>query len=206
MQGLAPLVYDLEIVRAIPPRPPGKQIAGIEYCKGWDDHENMGISVLCAYDYATDRFRVFTAENLLEFEELAANRIPLVGFNNIRFDNKVIRANGIKIADMASYDLLREMWNAARLDPDKFSPSHGGFSLDKTAEVNLGHKKTGSGELAPVLWQENRIGEVIDYCLEDVRLTRNLFDRILDQGYLRNPKNPDTVLTMRNPHPTLGGS
>ena len=52
------LVYDIETTKAVPDRAPN--VAGIEYCGGWEDHANMGISVICAYDYTTDRYRVLT--------------------------------------------------------------------------------------------------------------------------------------------------
>lgn len=39
------LIYDCEIIKAI--RDPKKvDLAHIEYCNGWDDYENMGISVI----------------------------------------------------------------------------------------------------------------------------------------------------------------
>ena len=34
------LIYDLEIVKAIPDRNKPNE-PGIEYCAGWDDHANM---------------------------------------------------------------------------------------------------------------------------------------------------------------------
>jgi hypothetical protein len=37
------ILYDLEIKNAIPDKSP---IPGIEYCGGWNDHGNMGISVI----------------------------------------------------------------------------------------------------------------------------------------------------------------
>jgi len=88
------LIYDIEIKRAIaingvPERP------GIDYCFGWDDVEGMGISCVCAYDYWQDRYRVFMEDNLAEFNALAVMRVPLVGFNNIKFDNAVLMANGL---------------------------------------------------------------------------------------------------------------
>lgn len=56
------LVYDIEIIKAIPQKDsPKKQ--GIEYCKGWHDHQNMGISVIGAYSFEDDRYRVFTKDN-----------------------------------------------------------------------------------------------------------------------------------------------
>ena len=49
-------------------------------------------------------------------------------------------------------------------------------------------KKTGYGGNAPVLWQQGKIGQVIDYCLNDVYLTTLLYFKIMSQGYIINPK------------------
>lgn len=46
------LIYDCEIIKAI--RDPKKvDLAHIEYCNGWDDYENMGISVI-GVNYITE--------------------------------------------------------------------------------------------------------------------------------------------------------
>ncbi len=199
------LIYDIEIVKAIKGRSED-YIPGIEYCGGFRDYDNMGISVIGAYDYVSDRYRVFCADNFADFGALMEEREFLVGFNNIGFDNKTIRAalNICRDIDAWSYDILAEMWRAAGLNPTKFHPrTHGGFGLDATASVNLGAKKTGHGALAPVQWQRGEIGAVIDYCLEDVRLTKALFDQIIMDGILKSPKEPDRVLKLRHPDPVV---
>ena len=50
------VVYDIEIQKGILGKKE-KPVPGIEYCNGWNDHANMGISVICAYDYEEDRYR-----------------------------------------------------------------------------------------------------------------------------------------------------
>jgi hypothetical protein len=193
------IVYDIEIIKGIPS---GKDptLEDIEYCEGWHDHKNMGISVIAAYDYVTGRFRTFLRDNFIGFAELLVERNWHVGFNNIGFDNKVLRASQIYLGDERSYDILAEMWRAADLDPTSFEwNTHGGYGLDETAMVNMGAKKSGHGALAPVQWQRGQYGAVIDYCLEDVRLTKRLMDRILANGFLVSPKHTDRVLRVRHP-------
>jgi hypothetical protein len=51
--------------------------------------------------------------------------------------------------------------------------------------------KSGNGALAPILWQRGQVGEVIDYCLNDVHITHELFKVMLGMsGMLVNPKRP----------------
>lgn len=204
MAGTNPsaLIYDLEIIRAIP----GKQPLpiDIDVCEGWHDHKNMGISVLCAYDYLENRYRVFMEDNIEEFFRLCVERQVLIGFNNIHFDNKVLNANKTHcgalppIFDEKCYDILREVWAGAGLGPEFRYPSHAGYGLNDICVRNQLGRKTGDGSLAPILWQRGERGKVIDYCLNDILLTRRLTDLILAQGYIVSPKN-DRVLDIKPP-------
>jgi hypothetical protein len=193
------LIYDIEILKAIPDRN-GQRLEGIEYCEGWHDHANMGIACIGAYDYVEDRARVFTEDNMSDFLDLCDDRDVLVGFNSIPFDNAVIAAtrNIDLLPEARCYDILRELWAAAGLPPAFDPRTHGGYGLDATCEKNFGTNKTGNGALAPVLWQRGEIGKVIDYCLNDIRLTKQLFDRIIGLQSIRNPKTGEE-LKMRAP-------
>ena len=189
------IIYDLEILKAVPNRD-GTKEEGIEYCAGWHDHANMGITVLGVYDYLTDRARVFCEDNKQEWMDLINSRGPLcVGFNNIPFDNEVLMSTSGWMApnERICYDLLRETWAAAGLGP-VFAPStHGGFSLDAMVKTNFGTEKSGNGALAPVDWQRGKIGKVIDYCLNDVRLTKQFFDAVIKGESIKNPKNGEPL-------------
>lgn len=201
---MSALIYDIEIVKAIPSNKETR-VDGIEYCAGWHDHAHMGVSVIGCYDYAEDRYRGFCADNIGEFAALCRNRRFIVGFNSIPFDNAVL-TSAYPQFDYAwhddpvghCYDLLREVWAAAGLGPKFKYPSHAGYSLDACCEANFGTRKTGSGALSPVLWQQGRVGEVIDYCLNDIRLTKQLFDAVLSGVQIKSPKD-GTMLTLRRP-------
>ena len=67
--------------------------------------------------------------------------------------------------------------------------SNGGFDL-----IALNH-----GALAPVDWQRKKFGSVIDYCLNDIALTKRLFERIRLTGGLRDPRDSTRFITMRRP-------
>jgi hypothetical protein len=195
---MQPLIYDIEIAFAVPPKNSEDMLSGIIYCQGWHDHANMGISVICTFDYATQRFRVFLEDNMNEFLALARERL-MVGFNSIPFDDAVINAvYGDRYQPLASYDILRETWIAAGLGPDFEYPSHAGYSLDAIAHANHFSGKSGHGALAPVQWQRGEIGSVIDYCLQDVAITKRLFDKIDIERALVCPKT-GRLLTLADP-------
>jgi DEAD/DEAH box helicase domain-containing protein len=194
------LVYDLEIVKAIPPKKAEDREPDVAYCEGWDDKRNMGISVLCAYDYLDDRYRVFCEDNKEEFLELARRRKCLVSWNGVGFDNPVIDACwGTTIPSRMCYDLMREAKIACGFEGDVIMR---GFRLDDWAAANLGGGKTGDGAMAPVDWQRGRYGSVIDYCLADVWLTKRLMDRVLACGILVQPRKDgrqQPAVSMRPP-------
>jgi hypothetical protein len=192
------LVYDCEIKRAIP----GKNevpIEGIEYCKGWGDLNNMGISCIGAYDYQEDRYRLFCQDNLCGFQTLVESVKIVVGFNSIGFDNKLCAAHGIRVPLEKSYDILVEAWAAAGLGSVYQYPSHIGFCLNAICKANFGFGKSGHGSLAPVQWQRGEIGAVIDYCLKDVMITKMIFDHIIKHGWINDPRDSSKRLEMRRP-------
>ena len=197
------IIYDCEIIKAIPPKNPQDIIPGIEYCEGWRDFKGMGISVIAVYDYLQQRYSVYLEDNMEEFLRLAYSTDVVVGFNSLSFDNNLVAANGIDIDEENSYDILVEIWKAAGLSPTFKYPSHIGYSLDSMCETNFGIKKTGSGALAPILWQQGKYGQVIDYCLHDVWMTKKLLDQICIRGRLLSSKNPGTELKIDPPRETL---
>jgi len=198
------LIYDIEIKKAIA----GKNeevLPDIDYCEGWHDHENMGISCVCAYDYKQDRYRTFFGDNMDIFMSLIVEqRSLIIGFNNIGFDNKVIsKTTGYDLSRLnnKSYDILREVWISKGYDPDKFFwKTHGGYGLDDIAKANLpgGIGKTGHGAIAPIDYQKGRWGSLVDYCLADVWLTKKVFDLIMQFGQLLCPKTNE-VMKIRKP-------
>lgn len=183
------LIYDIEIKKAILGKGE-KPIEGIEYCTGWNDHEAMGVSTVCCYDYEEDRYRVFCEDNLREFALLVERHDTIVGFNNIGFDNKVLayvipRGENIEpinvkeCLDQKSYDIFAKIRDAG-----------GGWcSLDGMIKANfLTEGKTGNGAMAPVWYQSGQWGKLVDYCLADVWLTKKLLDIIISGQKIISPK------------------
>lgn len=196
------IIFDCEIIKAIP-SPKESSVTGIDYCKGWGDHANMGISTICVYDYTHDIYRVFCADNFPVFIELVSAADCVIGFNNLGFDNKLVKATlslDIDIPGQSpnSYDLLSEIWQAAGL-PSYFAGSNsGGYGLDAVATANGFVGKSGSGALAPVLWQQGKIGSVVDYCIRDCWLTKKIMDMVIRGENIVDPKN-GRALSVRKP-------
>lgn len=205
------VVYDIEVKKAVPPRPGAltPRVAGVDYCKGWGDHANMGVACVGVFESWTGRFRAFFEDNKEAFLVSLATADVAVGFNNIKFDDKVLLASKwwepeSLCAKIPRYDILRELWIAKGLNPEGFSKAHGGVGLDACARANGGQGKTGHGATAPIDYQQGRWGKLIDYCLMDVRLTQMLFEQIVREGYLCDPSTPGTWRALADPRTRVG--
>lgn len=199
------LIYDCEIIRV--PMPKGISIVSldgppkiddIEYCHGWRDFDNMGVSVVGFY-YDGDYCCHSNPDNAIpynfpQFRDLLEGSPYVVGFNTKHFDDKLLRANRIKIK--TDYDLLDEIRRAAYGSTkwDKQPKGHS-YGLDAIAKAN-GMAKTGSGSLAPKLWQEGKRDEVISYCTNDVRITYEML-KLGIEGNLKDP-NTGKLLKLRS--------
>ncbi|MEK9194659.1 MAG: hypothetical protein AAB884_02505, partial [Patescibacteria group bacterium] len=61
-------------------------------------------------------------------------------------------------------------------------------SLGSLAEANLNIGKTGHGLEAIELYKKGEIEKLKNYCLQDVKITKEIFDLIRNQGYLWVPR------------------
>lgn len=171
------IVYDIETIRPVMPRDPAGRLPAIEYANDWRDYTGMGIACIAAYDTENQRFRVFGGDppELERFAAFAANRI-LVGWNNHQFDDPLLAAHGVDVVQ--SWDIMAALMAAG-------AGGQRGNGLGNTARVNLGDVgKFADGIMAPIWWQRGQHERVIDYCLQDVNLTRLLLERLLDKGEL----------------------
>lgn len=174
------LFYDCEIANCIPDRF-GMEDEQYKYCKGWSDYEGMGIACIGFYTNSHDllgesSYDYCLGNELDRFQYIADEADEIIGFNSIHFDDQLLKANGVKVT--TTYDLLCETRVAAGMPPRYMKGvTRGGYSLEQLAKANLGRGKSGSGELAPKLWQDGKTKEVIQYCLDDVKLLFELWEK-----------------------------
>lgn len=168
------VTWDLEIAEPIN-----------EHKGGWAAAKRgeCGIASVVLYDTTTERYHVydpFTMEACVAHLNAAD---LLVGFNSVEFDYPCILGYaGIPITT-PHYDILQEIWRALA----DGSRGHGVWGLGKVCERALGLSKSGSGEGAPKLLEEGRYGELIDYNINDVHLTRKLANYIHEHGFVIRP-------------------
>ena len=146
---------------------------------GRDNFEDLQVSVVGAFSYLEDRYISFDETEFAAFGDMICDDACIVGFSISRFDipvmNKHYRFN---LFGLPRIDLLDdiELQLGRRI------------SLDILAKTNLGIGKTHHSLEAPKMYAEGRIEELRDYCLHDVRITKELFDLAKSQGYLFVPQ------------------
>lgn len=165
LKGRNIIVYDLEIKNVID----GKEVK-------WSTPEKMGISVGCAFDYRDYKYRVFMDDNMQELvDRMNEPSTVIVAFNHIQFDNNLLRKSGYDLkpdSELLNYDMML----VSKKGANTTNPFHKGFRLDDHLKHLKLPMKTANGAMAPVWWQEGKIGTVIDYCLNDVTQEKSLFE------------------------------
>ncbi|MFA6600875.1 MAG: hypothetical protein WC352_05335 [Candidatus Omnitrophota bacterium] len=129
--------------------------------------EKLRISVACVYDYETGRYASYEEKELMGLEPRLRRVGLMVGFNIRRFDVPVLAPYlFMKAEALPVLDLLDEI--------EKVRGHRA--SLESVVVPTLGQHKSGSGADALVLFKENKIEELKRYCLDDVRLTKEVYD------------------------------
>jgi DEAD/DEAH box helicase domain-containing protein len=59
------------------------------------------------------------------------------------------------------------------------------LKLDSVAEATLGTNKSGNGIDAVNWWRTGEIDKIIKYCIDDVRITKELYDYAVGNGHLK---------------------
>lgn len=129
--------------------------------------DKLKISVAGVYDYRTDEFLSYEEKELMILEKRLEEMPLIIGFNVRRFDMPVFQPYLFRpVTEFAVLDLLEAVEEAR---------NHRA-SLDSIAGPTLNQKKIGSGADALTLFADNRMAELKKYCLEDVRLTKEIFE------------------------------
>ncbi|HEY0839046.1 MAG TPA: ribonuclease H-like domain-containing protein [Vulgatibacter sp.] len=155
------LVFDLETQRAFAEVEPGGADA-------------LGLSLAVVWSYQREEFTTYLEAEAGALIDRLSGAALVVGFNHERFDLEVLRpyAGGRSIDSIRTFDLL----------PDLEKRLGHRVSLESCCRATFGSSKAGDGLLAIEWYRAGRMAELEHYCREDVRLTRDLFDRGRSSG------------------------
>lgn len=149
---------------------------------GTNDPAGLSISLVGVYDYETDSYTSYLENELGKLWPLIEKADLLIGYNSDHFDipllNKYYPGDLTKIK---SLDLLKEIKS--------------GFGrrvkLDSVALGTFNKGKIGHGLEAITWWRNGEIEKIRKYCLEDVKITKELYEYALKHGILKCKEGGD---------------
>lgn len=129
--------------------------------------QKLGLSAAVTYSTADDDFHRYTEDQVEDLIAELKSADLVVGFNVLRFDYEVLEAYTPEpLKSLPTVDMLEHIHK--RL----------GFrvSLDNLASTTLGTAKSADGLQAVRWYKQGRIQEILDYCQQDVEVTRQLYE------------------------------
>ncbi len=143
---------------------------------GSSDPRALDISLLVVYDSATDRYSSFMPQEFGELWKILEHTDLMIGYNSDYFDipllNKYYPGDLSKIK---SVDLMQEIAKVAgRRIP-----------LNAVAAGTLGISKGGRGIDAVIWYRQGELEKIKEYCQQDVKITKELYDFALQHQFLK---------------------
>ena len=143
---------------------------------GSNEPTMLDISVVCIHDSETDEYTAYLQEDFKKLWPILEQADMLITWNGDHFDipllNKYYPGD---LAKLKSMDLMREVRNVLGRR----------LKLDSVAEATLGRNKSGHGLEAIEWWAKGEIDKLKQYCIEDVRITKELYDYAFKNGHLK---------------------
>jgi DEAD/DEAH box helicase domain-containing protein len=139
------------------------------------DPATMELTLVGIHDSATDAYSSYVKEELSHLWPVLESADLLIGYNSDHFDipilNKYYAGDLTKIK---SVDLLAAIKDSLGRR----------LKLDSVAKATLGRGKSGHGLDAIKWWAAGEIEKVRTYCLDDVKLTKEVYEFALKNGFL----------------------
>ncbi len=139
----------------------------------FSDPKQLGITVVAIYDYATEKGHVFTESELNQLYPILEKSSYIIGYNSRSFDLPVLQAYYPgNVEHFGQFDILDDI-------KEKIGRRIG---LNDVASATLGVKKSGHGLMAIDYYKEGKWEELKKYCMDDVMVTKQLFDYGMEKG------------------------
>jgi DEAD/DEAH box helicase domain-containing protein len=151
---------------------------------GWSNIMDMGMSVGVVWDSLDLKHHVYLEHQAPALIQHLRQGDLIVGFNHVSFDLRVVagtRPTGqerqqlyTELISLNNFDMLVEL---------KKVLGHR-LRLDSIARPTLQHGKSADGLQALTWYKEGRIDKIIEYCKQDVEVTRLVHEHALEHGEL----------------------
>ncbi len=137
--------------------------------------DKLKVSLVGVYYYETDTYESYLEHELPQmFAKLEVGG-RIIGYNSIGFDMPVLN-------NYYAGDLLK----LPQLDILQHIEKSLGYriKLDDVAAATIGTRKSAHGLQAVAWWKEGKIQEIREYCLQDVKVTKEVYEFGLKNGYV----------------------
>jgi DEAD/DEAH box helicase domain-containing protein len=155
----------------------------------------MKVSVCGIYDYSLDRYSIFEEHELPRLGVILQAADQIIGYNIKNFDFAVLQPYlNFDLGKIPYYDMLEEIEKVI---------GHR-IRLDDVAKGTIGSGKTGNGLEALLYYKNDRMDLLKKYCLDDVRITKEVYDyalknqKLLYRDYFNIRELPITCLEPYN--------
>ena len=152
---------------------------------GSSNPADLDIAVVGLFDYETNSYKSFTEEEFDKMWPIFQKADVLITFTGDYFDipllNKYYKRAGLgDLTKIHSLDVLTEIKNQYGRR----------MKLDQLAEGTFGINKSGSGFDAVAWWRTGRIDDIRKYCLDDVKITKDIYEYALKNKRLMFKQGP----------------
>ncbi len=135
----------------------------------------LKISVCGIYSYDTDKYQIFREHELTKLSPILQTADQIIGFNIKDFDFQVLQPYlNFDVNTLPYLDILEEIEKVL---------GHR-IKLEDVAQGTLGKGKSGSGMDALLYFKQGRWDNLEKYCLDDVKVTKQVYDYALKNGKL----------------------
>ena len=146
---------------------------------GWDKINKMGLAVGVVWDSCEQEHFSYLEGAASELVKKLRTADLVVGFNVKKFDYGVLQHYASKmdfdLQEINTFDML--------IDVNKKLGHR--LSLNHLAENTLNAKKSADGLVSLQWFKEGKIDKIIEYCKQDVEITRDLFLYGVSNGYVK---------------------
>ena len=155
---------------------------------GSSDPTALDISVGSVYDSETDSYTTVTIDELEKLWPIIERADALVGYNSNHIDIQLLnKYYPGDLTTIKSIDILEDIKNSLGRR----------LRLDSVAQATVGAKKSADGLQAVRWWREGKIKEIMKYCEQDVKVTKQVFEYARKHGHVKfkdGHRNKEIVL------------
>lgn len=162
---------------------------------GFDKNHLLKVSVVGVYSYPMNKYLTFTEDQLTKLGEMLSEADEIIGFNIKKFDFAVLQP-------YLNFDLGQIPFLDILLEVEKLIGHR--VKLDNLAQMTLGVGKSGDGLQALKFYKLGQMEELKKYCLDDVRITKEIYDYAQKYGKLMYKDYFETrEIQIKFPEPSL---